>query len=83
MDQTKRQGTWRTVAKVTVALLVGLVVIVLLAPASGVDTLPPECYSVLGYTVPCDARWAFAAGALAAGAIGSLLWIAGRWRPRV
>ena len=44
---------------VAIALLAGLVVLVLLFPASGVDTLPPECFSVFGYTVPCDGwgRW--------------------------
>ncbi len=59
-----------TVAKVALALLAGLVVLVLLFAASGVDTFPPECYSVFGYVVPCDQAWAVAAGAAAAAIVG-------------
>jgi hypothetical protein len=53
-------------------------VLVLLFPGSGVDTLPPECYSVFGYTVPCDPRVAVAAGVTTVAVVGLLLWIAGR-----
>ena len=82
MGQIDRQGTWSTAAKVAIAVLAGLVVLVLLFPASGVDTLPPECYSVLGYTVPCGGGVAVAAGTAMAAVIGLLLWIAGRWRDK-
>lgn len=82
MDQTERQVTRRTAAKVAIALLAGLVVLVLLFPASGVDTLPPECYSVFGYTVPCGDGIAVAAGTALAAVIGLLLWIAGRRRDK-
>ena len=78
MDQTERQGTWSTAAKVAIAMLAGLVVLVLLFPASGVDTQPPECYSVFGYTVPCGGGVAVAAGTATAAVIGLLVWIAGR-----
>lgn len=40
MGQIEREGTWRTVAKVAIAVAVGFLVLVLLFPASGVDTLP-------------------------------------------
>lgn len=35
------------------ALLAGVTVFVLLLPASGQDSDPPECFSVFGYVVPC------------------------------
>lgn len=66
MEGWERRGT-STVAKVVITLLAGLVVLVLLFPGSGVDTQPPECYSVFGYTVPCEAWVSWAAGALTAG----------------
>lgn len=82
MDPT-RQRTWSIAAKVAIAVLTvlaGLVVLVLLFPASGVDTQPPECYSVFGYSVPCGDGVAVAAGAAVAAVIGVLFWIAGRGR---
>ncbi|MGH3442063.1 MAG: hypothetical protein ACRDUY_08460 [Nitriliruptorales bacterium] len=36
-----------------VSALGALVVFVLLLPAGGADTDPPECWSVFGYVVPC------------------------------
>ena len=77
MEQTEKQGT-STAVKVTLALLAGLVVLVLLFPASGVDPLPPRCFSVLGYSVPCDAWVSWAAGAATAGVVGLLLWLKSR-----
>lgn len=38
---------------VLAALLGALVVFVLLSPAGGNDSNPPECYSYFGYVVPC------------------------------
>ena len=35
------------------AALAGLAVFVLLLPYSGNDSDPPECFSLLGYVVPC------------------------------
>lgn len=78
MNQTERQGRRWTLAKIAVALLAGLVVLVLLFPGSGTSTLPPECYSAFGYTVPCGGGLANAAGAAMAGLVGLLLWIIGR-----
>jgi len=60
------------------ALLAGLVVLVLLFPGSGIDRQPPECYSVFGYVVPCEAGWAVAAGAATAAVIGLLPWLRSR-----
>lgn len=69
-------------AKVAMALLAGLVVLVLLFPVSQVDTLPVQCLSVFGYGVPCGAGWSPAAAAATAGIIGLLLWLWNRWRMR-
>lgn len=63
------------VAKVAVALLAGLVVLVLLFPASGIEPIPPECFSVFRYTVPCQGGVAIVAGAATAAVVGSLLWL--------
>jgi hypothetical protein len=81
MDPT-RQRTWSIAAKVAIAVLAGLVVLVLLFPVSGVDTQPPECYSVFGYSVPCGDGVAVAAGAAVAAVIGVLFWIAGGGRDK-
>lgn len=55
-----------------------VVVFVLLVPMSGVDTDPPECFSLFGYVVPCGLGpdqaegigFALAGGVVAAGLIG-------------
>jgi hypothetical protein len=65
-------------AKVALALLAGLIVLVLLFPASGVDPIPPRCFSVLGYSVPCGGGLAVTAGAASAAAVGLALWLKGR-----
>ena len=65
---------------VVVALLAGLAVVLLLFPGSGIDRQPPECYSVFGYVVPCDAWVAWAAGAATAGVVGLALWVIDRGR---
>lgn len=36
-----------------VSALAALLVFVLLFPSHGIDSNPPECYSVLDYVVPC------------------------------
>jgi len=54
------------------AVAVGILILLLLHPWSGVDTLPPECYSVFGYVVPCGDGFSFGfalAGAVAGGAV--------------
>jgi hypothetical protein len=78
MNQFDRRGRRWGLAKVVVALLAGLAVLVLLFPASGVMPQPPQCFSVFGYSVPCESGAAIAAGVAAAGVVGLLLWIAGR-----
>ena len=80
MEQTENHGAWTTVTKVAVAMLAGVIVLVLLYPASGVDPLPPRCFSVFGYSVPCDAWVSWAAGAATAGIAGLLLRLKGRRR---
>jgi hypothetical protein len=78
MNQIDRQGRRWTLAKLAIASLAGLVVFVLLFPGSGVTPQPPQCYSVFGYSVPCESGVAAAAGVATAGVVGLLLWIAGR-----
>jgi hypothetical protein len=56
------------------ALLAGLAVLLLLFPGSGIDRQPPECYSMFGYVVPCDAWVAWAAGAATAGLVSLAMW---------
>lgn len=80
MEQTVKRGAWTTGAKVAGTLLAGLVVLVLLFPGSGVDTLPPQCFSVFNYSVPCGTGLSFAAGAATAGIVGLAL-LAIRERP--
>jgi integral membrane sensor domain MASE1 len=74
MERAKKQGTG-TRAKVAIALIAGLVVLVLLFPGSGISTLPPECFSAFGYTVPCEVWPAVAAGAATAVVVGLALWL--------
>jgi hypothetical protein len=69
-----------SVAKVAVAFLAGLVVLVLLFPFSGVDTLPPQCLSLFGYGVPCGTAPSLAAGAATAAIVGLALWLRERRR---
>lgn len=75
MDQAAHRGSWRTAA---IAALAAVVVLLLLFPASGIDTQPPECYSMFGYSVPCGGGLAVAAAAATAGVVGFLLWTASR-----
>ena len=69
-----------TVAKIAVALLAGLVVVVLLYPVAIVDTIPLQCFSMVGLGAPCDGGLAVPAGAAAAGIVGLLLWLRDRRR---
>jgi hypothetical protein len=41
------------------AVVAGLVVFVLVFPASGNASDPPECFSFFGYVVPCGLRGGF------------------------
>lgn len=78
MEQTKKQGAWTTVAAVAIALLAGVVVLVLLFPFSGVDTNPPQCLSLFGYSVPCGTGLSLAVGVATAGMVGLSLWLKSR-----
>jgi len=80
MNQTTNRGGRAAVMRVAVALLAGLVVLVLLFPAHGIDPIPPQCFSLIGYTVPCADGFAPAAGAATAGVVGLLLWLRDRRR---
>jgi hypothetical protein len=53
-------------------------VFVLLVPMSGNDSEPPECYSLLGYVVPCGlaAEQRHGAGFALAGAVLSTVLVA-------
>lgn len=73
MEQPPASGP-STATKIVVAVLAGFIVLLLLFPASGVDTQPPVCYSIFNYTVPCEAWVAWAAAALTAGIVGIWLW---------
>lgn len=62
---------------IVAALVAAVLTHVLLAPASGIDTNPPECYSYFGYVVPCNsALWigvAVVAGLIAGAAVYAIL----------
>ncbi len=74
MKRTTRPTARPSVGTIVVALLPGLLVLLVLLPAGGADTQPPECWAYLFYTAPCD-RWAAPiAGAVTAGLIGLRLW---------
>ena len=75
MEDTTGQAARPSPRTIAIALVAGLVVLLALFPASGVDTLPPECYSMFGYVVPCDAWISWVAGAAVAGLVGVGLWM--------
>ncbi len=72
--QTQRHGGWTRVATGVLAFGAGFVVFLLLAPMSGIDTDPPQCFSAFDYRVPCGAGLSLAAGAATATALGLLAW---------
>ena len=80
MEHTTGSSTRPRTRTIVVALLAGLVVLLLLLQGSGIDRQPPECYSMFGYVVPCDAWVAWAAGAATAGIVGLALWALDRRR---
>jgi hypothetical protein len=51
----------RALPAVAAGLASGFLVLLLLLPASGIDTNPPVCYATFGYTVPCGPGLAFGA----------------------
>jgi len=74
MQQTMKQRARPRARTVAVALVAGFAVLLLLFPGSGIDRQPPECYSMFGYVVPCDAWVAWAAAAATAGLVSFALW---------
>jgi len=74
MQQTTMQSARSSARTIAVALFAGLVVLLLLFPASGVDSDPPVCRSMFFYVVPCGAEVAWAAAAATAGLVGLALW---------
>lgn len=79
MEREKSRGV-STRVKLGIALLAGLLTIALLLPWSGVDTDPPECFSMFDYTVPCGSGLAFAAGAAVVGLVGLVVSLMSRRR---
>lgn len=80
MDQTATRVRRRRTRVIVGALVAGLLVVLLLFPASGIDPQPPVCYSMLGFVVSCEAWVAWAAGAVVAGLVGLALWALDRRR---
>jgi hypothetical protein len=80
MEQTTKPGFRPRMATIVIALLTGFVVLLLLFPASGILPIPPVCYSMLGFVVPCEAWVAWAAAAATAGLVGIALWMNDRRR---
>jgi hypothetical protein len=70
MEQTTRPSRRPKTGTIVIALVAGFVALVLLFPGSGIDRQPPECYSVFGYVVPCEAWVAWVVAAAVAGIVG-------------
>lgn len=72
------RGFGRVAAAAAVAAITAFV---LLLPYSGDDTLPPECYSVFGYVVPCGLghEQEHGAGFAVAGAVVAALLVLAGW----
>lgn len=75
-------GTWTRVAKVTVVVLAGVIVLLLLFPAGVLHSDPPQCLSAFGHRVPCGrlaipafrlAEWSLVASAVTAAVVGFAL----------
>ncbi len=66
--------------RVAVGFAIGVLVLVLLLlhPVGGVDSLPPRCWSMFGYDVPCHRGVSVAAGAALAVVVGFTLWLKSR-----
>ena len=80
MEQVTKRSVWPSRRAIIVALLAGFVVFVLLFRGSGTGAIPPTCYSLLGYAVPCEPWVAWAVGAATAGVVGLVLWMNERRR---
>lgn len=72
MEPTQR--TRPSVGTIIVALLLGLLVLLILFPATVATSDPPVCHAMVFYVVPCE-RWVAPLAAMAAAvAVGIALW---------
>ena len=78
MGQTRKQRAMRLVVRVVVPLLAGLVVLLLLYPVVENEPIPPQCFSIALFSVPCDDGLNVAAGAATAAVVALALW----WKDR-
>lgn len=83
MNQTTDQVARPRLTTVVGALVLGVAVLVLLFPASGVDSDPPVCRSMFFYVVPCEDWVAWVAGAATASLVGLAMWASDRRRRAV
>ena len=63
-----------SVGTIITALLVGLLVLLILFPATVATSDPPVCWAYLLYPVPCEGWVAPAAGAVTGSLVGLALW---------
>jgi hypothetical protein len=79
VDETETRVDWMAFGRAALyAGLSGLVVFALLAPVHGAQTIPPQCFSVVGYDVPCENAVAPITGAATALIVAVALWMTGR-----
>ncbi len=78
MSETARRSARPKARTILIALLAGFVVLLLLFPASGVDSDPPVCRSMFFYVVPCGNSVALVAAALTVVVVGMALWMVDR-----
>lgn len=71
----RRRAIWAAIAA---AIAAAALVHVLLAPSSGVDTLPPECYAYFGSVVPCGSGLWIGVASAAALMVGSAVYAVAR-----
>ncbi len=72
----------KIVAMVGLAALAGLVVFGLITPVHGAQTIPVQCFSLVGFSVPCETGVALVAGIVTAGVVGLWLWLRSRHESR-
>lgn len=74
MEQTTGRSARPSVWTIIVGLLAGLLVLLILVPATVATSDPPVCWAMLFYVVPCDGWVAPLAAAMTAGLVGLGLW---------
>lgn len=73
MEEAERSAR-PSVGTIITALLVGLLVLLILFPATVATSDPPLCWAYLAYPVPCEGWLAPAAAAVTAALVGFLFW---------